>query len=164
MSKLWAITSYYNPAKYRRRLENYRTFRRCLTVPLVTVELAQDGQMELGRGDADILVQAAGGAILWHKERLLNRAIASLPNDCDAVAWVDCDILFELPDLGERALQALDRSDVVQPFRDRRDLSAVPAGCPRWTKQYRCNLFRVDLNQWPTAGVLTAVASKILAT
>lgn len=43
---------------------------------------------------------------------------------------MDCDILFELPDLGERALQALDRSDVVQPFRDRRDLSAAASRLP----------------------------------
>jgi hypothetical protein len=54
---LWAITSYFNPAGYRTRLENYRRFRAHLTVPLVTVEASFDGRFELGPADADILVQ-----------------------------------------------------------------------------------------------------------
>lgn len=123
MSKLWAVTSYFNPAKYHRRLENYQTFRRHLNIPLVTVELAQDGQMELHNGDADVLVQVTGGDVLWQKERLLNLALTALPADCEAVAWLDCDILFEMPDWGERALKALDGADLVQLFQDRCDLS-----------------------------------------
>jgi hypothetical protein len=37
---LWAITSYFNPMGYRRRLANDRVFRENLNVPLVTIELA----------------------------------------------------------------------------------------------------------------------------
>ena len=37
---LWAITSYFNPAGYRRRLANFKTFRKHLQLPLVAVELA----------------------------------------------------------------------------------------------------------------------------
>ena len=68
---MWAITSYFNPARYRRRLSNYRIFRANLGVPLVTVELSFDGQFELTEGDADILIQIPAGAMLWQKERLL---------------------------------------------------------------------------------------------
>src|SRR5262245_19902909 len=69
-SNLWAITCYFNPIGYQRRLENYHTFRQNLAVPLVTVELAFNGAFQLHSGDADILVQLRGGDVLWQKERL----------------------------------------------------------------------------------------------
>src|SRR5262245_37018879 len=68
---LWAITSYFNPARYRRKLQNYRVFRERLAVPLVTAELAFDG-FDLDAGDAEVLVRVRGGDVLWQKERLLN--------------------------------------------------------------------------------------------
>jgi hypothetical protein len=40
LSALWAIAAYFNPARYARRLANYRVFREHLAVPLVAVELA----------------------------------------------------------------------------------------------------------------------------
>ena len=51
---LWAITSYFNPMCYRRRLANYRRFRDTLAVPLATIELGFDDEYELGPGDADL--------------------------------------------------------------------------------------------------------------
>ena len=89
-----AVTSYFNPMKSRRRLANYRTFRSRLDVPLVTVELAFDGQFELTSGDADHLIQLSGGDIMWQKERLLNIGIKSIPSAVKNFAWIDCDILF----------------------------------------------------------------------
>jgi hypothetical protein len=72
---IWAIASYFNPMRYQRRLVNYRAFRSQLRIPLVAVELSFDGQFELAQGDADILVQISGGAVLWQKERLLDIAV-----------------------------------------------------------------------------------------
>src|SRR5262245_42591250 len=82
-NRLWAITSYFNPAGYRNRRENYRLFRERLAVPLVTVEWARDGRFALGPEDAEVLVQVSGGDVLWQKERLLNVALRHLPDDCD---------------------------------------------------------------------------------
>ena len=76
---LWAITCYFNPIAYKRRLENYHTFRQHLAVPLVTTELSFDGNFQLQHDDADILVQLHGGDVLWQKERLLNVALKSVP-------------------------------------------------------------------------------------
>ena len=72
---MWAITSYFNPARYKNRLSNFRVFRANLGVPLVTVELSFDGNFELSEKDSDILIQVSGGAVLWQKERLLNVAL-----------------------------------------------------------------------------------------
>jgi hypothetical protein len=122
-ANVWAIACYFNPAGYQRRIENYRLFRERLAVPLVTVELAFDGRFELGRGDADVLVQISGGSILWQKERLLNLALREVPGGCERVAWLDTDVIFENDEWVERASRALDEFALIHLFRDRHDLT-----------------------------------------
>ena len=124
---MWAITSYYNPVRYKRRLSNYRLFRANLGVPLVAVELSFDGQFELTEKDADILVKISGRAVLWQKERLLNVALQALPRSCDKVAWLDCDIFFDTPDWIEAADSLLDRYSIIQLFRRVHNLG------PQWS-------------------------------
>src|SRR5262245_46174241 len=121
-SNLWAITCHFNPVGYHRRLQNYHTFRQHLAVPLVTVELAFNGSFELRGSDADILVQLRGGDVLWQKERLLNLALKSLPDSCDKVAWLDCDVVFESQDWAVRANQALDDFGLLHLFHERHNL------------------------------------------
>jgi hypothetical protein len=118
---LWAITCYFNPVGYRRRLANYQVFRQHLAVPLVTVELSFDGRFQLQPEDADILKQIQGGAVLWQKERLLNVAVNSLPNSCEKVAWVDCDIIFADKHWMGRASTALDHFPLVHLFHERHE-------------------------------------------
>lgn len=114
---MWALTTYFNPIRYRRRLSNYRIFRNNLHVPLVTVELSFDGQFELTKNDADVLIQISGGAVLWQKERLLNIAIKSVPSHVKNITWLDCDILFERNDWVEEAERQLnERYNMIQLF------------------------------------------------
>ena len=120
---LWAITSYFNPAGYRRRLATYREFRRRLAAPLVTVELSFDGAFELRRDDADILLQIRGGDVMWQKERLLNVALRQVPETCDKIAWLDCDVVFARDDWVEQASRALDEAGLVHLFQARSDLA-----------------------------------------
>lgn len=119
---MWAITAYYNPARFKRRLANYRFYRANLGVPLVTVELSFDGHFELTKKDADILIQISGGAVLWQKERLLNLAIKSVPQNVRSIAWIDCDVVFERPDWGKEAKRQLNEVNIVQLFSDLIDL------------------------------------------
>jgi hypothetical protein len=114
---MWALTTYFNPIRYKRRLSNYRIFRSNLHIPLVTVELSFDGQFELTKNDADVLIQLSGGAVLWQKERLLNIAIKSIPSDIKNIAWLDCDILFERNGWVEEAEKQLNaRYNIIQLF------------------------------------------------
>lgn len=103
---------------YQRRLVNYRAFRSRLRVPLATVELTFGADLELGPGDADILIQRRDGAVLWQKERLLNLVLQALPAGCRQVVWLDCDIIFEQQDWPERVGAALTRFPLLQPFRN----------------------------------------------
>lgn len=113
---MWAITSYYNPVGYKRRLSNYRLFRSNLGVPLVTIELSFDGAFELEKGDADILIQISGGAVVWQKERLLNLALKAVPSEVVKIAWLDCDLIIERPDWVDEAETQLRQLDIVQLF------------------------------------------------
>jgi hypothetical protein len=112
----WAVTSYFNPLHYESRLVNYRIFRDRLQIPLVTVELGYGPIFELQPGDAEILVQRRGTAVLWQKERLLNIALQALPASCRNVAWLDCDIFFESAYWVEAAQSLLDRFLLIQLF------------------------------------------------
>jgi hypothetical protein len=96
------------------------------------VELSFDGRFELTTNDADILVQISGGAVLWQKERLLNIAIKSVPENVVNIAWLDCDVIFERKDWMHEAVQKLNEANVVQLFSDLTDLR--PESCQ---SQYR---------------------------
>jgi len=120
-SPLWAITSYStldDPPHSKRRLAAFREFRKRLAAPLVAVEFTEDdAEFDLTDKDAEILVSVRGGAKLWQKERLLNIALDALPDSCDTVAWVDCDLVFESDDWTEKARVALVDNGLVQLFR-----------------------------------------------
>jgi hypothetical protein len=119
---VWAISAYFNPASYVTRRANYHHFRSALEVPLITVELSHDGQFELGSDDADILVQISEPSVLWQKERLLNLALEALPDCCEVVAWLDCDIIFARQSWASGVEQALKGCCWLQPFSELCDL------------------------------------------
>jgi hypothetical protein len=110
------MTTYFNFAGYKRRLANYRLFRKHIRAPLLTIELAARGEFVLDGEDADVLIQCPDGDVMWQKERLLNHGLSRLPKNCRFVAWVDADLLFENPGWIERAMEELQRAPLLQPF------------------------------------------------
>lgn len=117
---IWGITTYYNPAGYSNKLENYNKFREGLRrqgLPLATVELAfGDKPFALDSGDADLLLQYRTSSVLWHKERMFNVALKHLPADCDKVVWLDADIIFQDDRWVEKTSALLQEYAVIQPF------------------------------------------------
>ncbi len=105
---LWVVTSYYNPAGYKRRLQNFKTFRRHLKAPLMVVELAKAGRHQLSTDDADIVVSLTGEDRIWQKERLIGLGAAALPDHVRYVAWADCDLIFSDPAWPAKARAKLD--------------------------------------------------------
>ena len=122
---MWAMTSYFNPMRYKRRFTNYKMFREKLRIPLVTVELSFDGNFELTDKDADILIQISGGAVLWQQNRLLNVALKSVPPDTKIVAWIDCDVIFDRSDWVDEAKKQLNTFNIVQLISDGIDLKSA---------------------------------------
>jgi len=116
----WGITAFFNPDGNRKRVENYRKFRkssRAQGLKLLCVELAFDNaDFGLGKGDADKLIQLRASTMLWQKERLFNVALENLPKNCDKVAWLDADILFNNNEWVKETGKLLESYRVVQPY------------------------------------------------
>lgn len=118
---LWGITTYFNPCGYKKRYNNYVTFRYSSlkqNLKLITIELSiNDSPFVLKKDMSDILVQVKSNSVLWHKEQLLNVAISHLPNDCDKICWLDCDLIFENDNWVNDLSAKLDGPFIfVQPF------------------------------------------------
>lgn len=114
---LWIVTTYYNPAGYRTKRENYERFAaplRAAGIPLVTVECAFGAEpFELAASPHVIQVRASN--VMWVKERLINLAIARLPDHVTKVAWLDADILFTNSEWARQTSALLDRWPLAQP-------------------------------------------------
>lgn len=149
---LWAITAYFNPVGYQRRLNAYRMFRQALGIPLVAVELSFDGRFSLRDDDAEIVMKIPGRDVMWQKERLLNLALGALPEDCDKVAWLDCDILFERDDWPARACEALASSPIIQLYQRVRYLG------PQWCQGERRQDHEIQIRPSLVSGVGAGLA------
>ncbi|MBB4865349.1 hypothetical protein HNP46_004230 [Pseudomonas nitritireducens] len=116
MKGLFAITTYFNPCRYKRRRDNYDRFMagmRKAGVPCITVECAfGDAPFELPESLDVIHVRSE--TLVWQKERLLNLAASWLPESCKYVAWLDCDILFDNPRWGHDLVKVLQKHKVAQ--------------------------------------------------
>jgi hypothetical protein len=89
-----------------------------LNIPLLTVELATEGNHAILPEDANIVISLTGESAIWQKERLINIGISSLPKDVDVVAWLDCDLMFDSKDWAKEVESlVLREGGMVQPFR-----------------------------------------------
>lgn len=114
-TNLHVVTCLFNPTRSQRIAANYRTFRRALRgVPVTVVELVYDDDPAV-EPEAIHIRGTRERHTLWQKERLLNIGFESLPNDVDAVAWFDADIILP-SDWQSRVVEELKHSAVVQPF------------------------------------------------
>lgn len=126
MSKLIAITTYFNPCRYNTRRANYDRFMagmRRSGVPCITVECAFPGQ-DFELPDSLDVIRIRAKTLLWQKERLLNLAASWLPPSCRYVAWLDCDILFDNPNWGSDLVAVLKQKKVAQVFETCRRLGS----------------------------------------
>ena len=115
---LWILTSYFNPQRYDTKRRNYELFLDRIErskLNWMVVECAfGTTPFELRRSPRVLQIRARH--VMWQKERLLNIAIQQLPDGCEKVAWVDCDVLFENADWVIETSALLDHVPVVQPF------------------------------------------------
>jgi len=66
--------------------------------------------------EVDRVLQFQSDTVLGHKERLFNLALDHVPDSCEAVCWLDRDILFQNSGCVHDTLNALKRHKVVQLF------------------------------------------------
>lgn len=117
---LWFVTTYYNPLNYYSRKKNFEIFYSNLkkqTNNIYVVELLIGNQHNsLGNiVPSENLHIVRTNNLLWHKESLLNIGFHNLPNDCDKVCWIDCDIIVG-KNYVDTLCEALDKNVIVQGF------------------------------------------------
>ena len=116
--ELFVITTYYNPAGYRTKRQNYERFAHPLReagIHLLTVECAfGDEPFELAPSAQ--VIQVRGHDVMWMKERLINLAVARLPPQATKIAWLDADLLFSNPAWAQETAALLERFPIVQPY------------------------------------------------
>lgn len=123
-SKELAIVScFFNPQQYRNPVDNYHDYVEGLgdlQQHLWTIELAfDDDPFQLPAGPQMIRVRGSRERHhLWQKERLLNLAAAQVPERYNAIAYSDCDFIYENSSWHHQASLALMSADAVQLFSD----------------------------------------------
>ena len=111
------VTCYFNPKKYKTRLDNYWIFRKKLTSAgrnLFTIELSY-GDEPCDIADA-MKIKTSKDNVLWSKENLLNLLVDALPKEYDKIAWLDCDIVFENYNSIKLADELLNHKKLVQLY------------------------------------------------
>lgn len=98
LSRFYVITPIINSPRYRVRAENYRKFKAVCDaagITLITVECAfGDRNFEVTERDNPAHVQVRSLEELWHKENLINVAIAHITQiypDAREIGWFDSD-------------------------------------------------------------------------
>lgn len=118
MNDFCVITCYYNPVGYRSKRENYELFVAGLEksgISPLTVECVFDSQ-EFDLLESPHVMRLRSQSVLWQRERLVNLAVATLPESVRFVAWVDCDLIFSNPRWIFEAKQLLQKVLVVQLY------------------------------------------------
>ncbi len=126
-SKLYVVTPIINPCRYKSRYNLYHDFAKMVNdsgAELFTVEAAFGNRpFEVTDVGNPNHLQLRTETELWHKENMLNLAIAQLPRDWEYVAWVDADVSFARPDWVQETIHQLQHFDVVQMFSNAQDLT-----------------------------------------
>jgi hypothetical protein len=120
MAMLWGVSTYFSPHGASAPLANLARFSASVRhqgLPLLVVELAFGEQpFQVADTLAERVLRLRASDLMWQKERLLNLGIAALPDDCEYVAWLDNDILFENDDWVAQTAALLAAHALVQPF------------------------------------------------
>jgi hypothetical protein len=109
------VSCFFNPTKsaYRRRaFDIYYESIRHLNHRIYECVFG-DGEPELS-GENVTVVRTESKA--WHKETLINKAVAALPEKFKYVFWIDADVIFTNPNWMTDAARALENKKVVQLF------------------------------------------------
>lgn len=108
------ICCYFNFSNSKKIKSNYKKFRKYFPYDITTVEVALPRQKFFI--DDSIKIKANNTNIFWQKERCLNIAIDSLPDNTKHIAWIDTDIRFYNDNLEKDTIKALDKYPLVQLF------------------------------------------------
>ncbi|MDP9291622.1 MAG: hypothetical protein M3O82_04575 [Verrucomicrobiota bacterium] len=123
MGPLHVITAIFNPRRFESRYRNYHHFAKYVAdsgAILHTVEMAFGARPhEVTTPGNPHHLQFRTHSELWHKERLLNLAIAHVCRqnpEAKYFAWIDADVTFSNPNWAHETVHRLQHYHVLQMF------------------------------------------------
>lgn len=123
---LYVISVVSNPVRYASRYRLFKEFSERLDrVPGIkhyTVEVAFGDRPHAIAEDKPNHFKYRTQTEIWHKENMINLALARLPADWQYVAWVDADVEFVDPNWAEETVHLLQHYAFVQLFQTAVDL------------------------------------------
>lgn len=128
LKKFYVVTPVFNPFRFKSRVKLYNDFEKYVedNIPtqLRTIEVALgERPFEVTTSCDSTDIQLRTHHEMWHKERMINLAIARLPADWEYVAWIDADVRFTRPDWAIETVHLLQHYDFIQMFDTAIDLS-----------------------------------------
>ena len=119
--KLACVCCHYNFANYGNNRKNLIEFLNNMqqhNVPIYGVELVLPNQEAVTMGNPNWrqITIDTNLHIMWQKETLLNLAEKLIPEEYNAIAWIDADIVFENKLWVQDTCNSLKTYDVVQLF------------------------------------------------
>lgn len=131
-TKLACVTAYFNPCNSESRLKNLQTFALNMKdneIDLHVIEgidFNNDSKPIVEDSDCNSIHDASFPCtskmsvyysdLLFHKERLLNILVRSLPKKYDAVLWADADVLLAGDCLHDKIINELGEYPLIQPW------------------------------------------------
>jgi hypothetical protein len=141
---LHVAAAYSNPDRWATRRQTFNDFRRRMAdAPNVVLHVAElaygDRPFEATSRDCPLDIQLRTSTQLWHKENLLNLAVARFPADWRYGAYVDADWAFTRHDWALETIHLLQHYDWLQMFSSYTDLgpdhrpnSVIPSFAYNW--------------------------------
>lgn len=109
------LIAFFNPAKFKRILQNLLYILDCLrsnNYPVFVIECVFPGASPQVPGATVV----RSNSIMFYKEQLLNLLEKSVPERYSKLVCLDGDILFDAPNWLDQVSSALDSVDILQPF------------------------------------------------
>jgi hypothetical protein len=111
------VACFFNPTNSAYRLlafQKWYSSIKHMNHRIVECLIGPDAESQLPK--SPYITQVRTESLLWHKETLLNRAIADLPEQFRYVFWLDADVLFTNKNWMVEGVEQLQTANIIQPF------------------------------------------------
>jgi hypothetical protein len=110
------LIAFFNPAKFRRSVENARYIIKIMKdkkIPCYVAECVFDKAAQQ-IPDADLVLHS--NSYMFYKEQLFNKLEKLVPEQYTKLVALDADIMFDAPDWIDQVSLSLNTHDIIQPY------------------------------------------------
>jgi galactosyl transferase GMA12/MNN10 family len=110
------VACYFNPHNSPYRAKVFDLFYQSIKHLNHLIVECVIGNSEPELDESENIIRYHTQNLLWHKETLINKAIAQLPKQFKYIFWVDADVLFTNLNWMVEGVERLQSCNIIQPF------------------------------------------------